>query len=283
MTTLYKAAGRLSLVTSILLLITGTCWSYSSGPPDGVAGNPPLYVNCTFCHNSFAVNSGDGTLQLLNLPAEYEPDMEYTITVSISDPGQSRWGFEMTVLDASLATGGSLTAPDATSQVSPGPPQYAKHTAAGTQIGEPSGEWDITWTAPSAGTGTVDFYLAGNAANNNLLNTGDYIYTITTSVTEVLGINDPKIVSPESPVLVSAYPNPFNPVVSLNLNHLPAGEVNLSVIDVKGRVLQSLNLSSIGGTDLLIPLDLTNVPSGQYFIRTAYSGGTTITPIVKLK
>ncbi|MBU0519327.1 T9SS type A sorting domain-containing protein [bacterium] len=283
MTSLNKISGGLLIAALSVLPLAGISWSYSGGPPDGAAGNPPQNINCTQCHSSFAVNSGNGSLQILNLPAEYEPGTEYTLTISLSDAGQSRWGFEMTALNVAGATGGSFIAPDANSQVSAGPPQYIKQTSAGTFQGQALAEWDITWTAPAAGTGAVDFYLAGNAADGNFSTSGDYIYTITAAVPEVLGVNDPVAATPLSSTLVSAYPNPFNPIVALHLNQLPAGEVNLEVININGQVLQSLRLNSLGSSDLKVPMDLSAIPSGHYFVRTVYPGGMTVTPIVKLK
>ena len=53
---------------SVLVIAIGsvpmTAWAFSSGPPDGIAGEPPLQSDCTLCHTSFDVNSGDGALDL---------------------------------------------------------------------------------------------------------------------------------------------------------------------------------------------------------------------------
>jgi hypothetical protein len=55
---------------------------------------------------------------------------------------------------------------------------YVNHTSAGTNLGDPNGNsWAFDWTAPGAGGGDVTFYLAGNAANGNFNNQGDYIYS----------------------------------------------------------------------------------------------------------
>lgn len=44
--------------------------------------------------------------------------------------------------------------------------------------------WEFDWTAPSAGTGPVRFYAAGNAANNDGSDNGDRIYTSNLAVAE---------------------------------------------------------------------------------------------------
>src|SRR5688572_16104714 len=62
---------------------------YAFGPPDGYAGDPPAANNCTFCHSSFPLNSGDGDLRLLNAPTTVTPGQSYDLLVELLDPGQS--------------------------------------------------------------------------------------------------------------------------------------------------------------------------------------------------
>src|SRR3989304_2609795 len=70
--------------------------AFSSGPPNGVTGAPGE-GNCTNCHNSFPVNSGNGNLTIAG-PTSFDPGQTYAVTVTISDPEQQRWGFEITPL-----------------------------------------------------------------------------------------------------------------------------------------------------------------------------------------
>ena len=56
-------------------------------------------------------------------------------------------------------------------------------TYAGTADGPVS--WSFMWTSPPAGSDTVWFYAAGNAANNNGNNgAGDFVYTANTFAVE---------------------------------------------------------------------------------------------------
>ncbi len=272
----------------ILLTIPITmAWGYSSGPPDGTAGDPPSNINCTQCHNSFAVNSGTGTLQLLDIPTVYRPDSTYTLTVSLDQAEQRRWGFEMTVILGSGDQGGVMTPIDNTVQVSEGAGttrDYAKQTIDGTFPGQASTTWQLEWTAPPELSGAVDFYLAGNASNRDNNTTGDYIYTITANVPEeILGIEGSYAQKPQSHTLLSVYPNPFNPVATVNLSSLPAGEVQLEVLNVFGQVLSAMDFESQGNAAYHLPLDMTGLPSGHYFVRAYYSGGSSITPVVKIR
>ncbi len=182
--TLALAAGTTSLLAAGLpagLL-------FSSGPPDGRAAAPPDFIACNICHTGAALNGGDGTLAISGPPAEYTPGTTYTVTVTLEDPGQKRWGFELTALDESGAGAGTLTVIDPvnTQKSVSGGRQYLKHTSAGTFNGTMNGpvSWSFDWTAPPAGSGTVFFYAAGNAANGNLNTVGDVIYTAATASAE---------------------------------------------------------------------------------------------------
>ncbi len=158
--------------------------SSANGPDDGYAGNPPDYDDCTSCHNSHAVNSGAGGVQLLNLPPAFVPGNSYDLLVRLYDPNplRKKWGFELTVLGASAQQAGELVALDVVeTQVSDNPgsfPDYIKHTYDGTHDNAPSpSTWTIRWIAPNLPS--VTFYLAGNAADWSDDPADDYIYTTT--------------------------------------------------------------------------------------------------------
>jgi hypothetical protein len=75
----------------------------------------------------------------------------------------------------------------------------ATHTRIDDPLGDPAGtyagdgnsviDWMLTWTAPSAGTGPVTFYLAGNIVNSNGGNDAGDVWSVL----------DPGIVVPEAP------------------------------------------------------------------------------------
>ncbi len=154
----------------------------SFGPADGFAGNPPANNNCTLCHFG-DVNTGGGALTLLGLPSEYTPNQTYSLTLTLSDSTQARWGFEITALDANndFAQGGQLIVTDNVmtqiSEDSGGTLDYLKHRVDGTQEGASSGSWTFDWTAPDSSLAGVAFYVGGNAANVDVAVVGDNIYT----------------------------------------------------------------------------------------------------------
>jgi hypothetical protein len=271
-----------------LLLLPGYVHGYSSGPLDHYCGDPPDFDNCTQCHASFPVNSGPGSIHLNGLPSAYQPGTTYTITVSDSQATQTRWGFEITVIKADGTRGGQLEVVNPTyTQISVNTTynrDFMKHTSAGTFPGQANGNaWEIGWTAPPAGTGTVTFYQAGNCANNSGTPLGDYIYTLVTTLDEAPnGVIAPEIGQPYAVDLLSAYPNPFNPDVTLSLATRPNQIAQIQLVDLWGRILEDFTVSTTSGVTK-VPLHLESLASGLYIARAFTPQGQTVITLVKAK
>lgn len=163
----------------------------SSQPPARTTGAPGEGT-CKSCHGTGTDNIGDGYL-IIAAPDAYVAGSTDTITVTIQDPGQQRWGFEATVLqDSDNSMAGSLASisPYTGTSVSLGI-TYIGHvsnaTADGTFDGTTSGpvSWDFVWTAPVGGSGPVTFYFTGVAANGNgQKDSGDYTYKSSKGIVE---------------------------------------------------------------------------------------------------
>ena len=158
----------------------GSLFAFSSGPPDEKTGAPNENTCAQVgCHAANDLNVSGGSL-ILTVPETYVPNEVYTIVVNLSRTGQSRWGFEMTALDADDARAGSFAVDAAgTTQLSEAnSKQYIKHTSIGTAQGtNDTHSWEFQWTAPDADIGPITFYAAGNASNGNFNPIDDYIYT----------------------------------------------------------------------------------------------------------
>jgi hypothetical protein len=184
------------LLPALMLVLSGSpALAFNDGPPDGFAGDPPDYQNCTACHHPepCPLNSGGGLLELANLPTLYTPDQTYHLLVRLQQTGQSIWGFELTVIDNTdpnyyFNQGGTLMVTDpVNTQISVDPvgtKDYLKQTLAGNYQGLIDGPavWLFDWTAPDAASPSVTFYLAGNAGNGDDSTTGDCIYTRTVTL-----------------------------------------------------------------------------------------------------
>ena len=168
---------RAALILTVLVTAS-TAFAFSAGPPNERTGAPGEGT-CADCHGN--LNVGDGRI-VVQADSPYVPGDTVDMTVWVRDPGQMRWGFELTVLDANDLPVGDLivTEPTRTQvSVAGNGRQYIKHTALGTDDGTPdeSPGWSFQWASPAVDPGSVTFYIAGNAANGNFNNTGDFIYT----------------------------------------------------------------------------------------------------------
>jgi hypothetical protein len=141
-------------------------------------------MGCIHCHNSYKLNEGrsiGGVFEVHGVPVTYGGGQSYPITVIIGQPGQSRWGFELSVRHiGSARQAGKLIPIDGTTQVKEESGiQYLEHTSAGTREGTANGpvEFHFNWVAPDNAGGPVLFNAAGNAADAGGTPAGDYIYT----------------------------------------------------------------------------------------------------------
>ncbi|PYU99349.1 MAG: hypothetical protein DMG10_25290 [Acidobacteria bacterium] len=157
--------------------------AYSSGPLPQLTGGFNEQT-CVRCHSSFSLNEGrlrGGDLHLAGVPKAFSAGETYLISVIIAHPGQSRWGFELSVRHAStgVQAGQIVPADDMTQVKEAGGIQYVEHTSAGTRKGVADGpvEFRFKWIAPDPKDGSVFFNAVGNAANSSGDPAGDYIYT----------------------------------------------------------------------------------------------------------
>ena len=148
--------------------------------------------------------------------------------------------------------------------------QYISHSSSGTypqQVTQAG--WDLDWTAPAAGTGTVRFYAAGNAANNNNgADSGDKVYTTNLSVAEQQASQPPPAIAAGNTVLsqfvfgggwytAMYFTNQSAAPVSFNVNFYNDSAVPMSV----------------GGTTFKTVL----VPAGGTSIVEAQNAGSSLT------
>jgi hypothetical protein len=168
----------------IVLGLAAMSYAFDTGPNQGYTGAPGDFGDCTSCHDTFGVaNVGPGGVTINQAPGVYEPGQSYMMQVALQDPQARRWGFELTGIDSQGNRAGTFTPLSSDTQIaSTGPSvlnrQYIEHTLLGTFPGTTGGHtWQVQWTAPAADAGAIHFYVAGNAANDDGTDQGDYIYT----------------------------------------------------------------------------------------------------------
>jgi hypothetical protein len=103
-------------------------------------------------------------------PPEYTPLMKYTLTITVSGgPLSTKGGFNLEV------SAGTLSTSDINVQVNA---LQATHTNPNQR------SWSVDWTAPAQGTGSVNFWIAGNAVDGDGGNGGDGWNLYSTVVSE---------------------------------------------------------------------------------------------------
>ena len=118
-----------------------------------------------------------------NFPSSYTAGQTYTIQLSVSSStSSSKGGFNVEVDKGSLSTGGSSSVKVSGTSIT--------HSNSGSR------SWTFDWTAPSAGSGTVNVDIAGLTANGASGNNGDAWSTTTLTITEtVVETNTPPVAS----------------------------------------------------------------------------------------
>ena len=245
---------RCSVIAALAVGAT-LAFAFSTGPPTSKTGAPAIAGVaaegiCRECHTTFPLNTAGATLEILDVPQFYLPDTLYTLRVRMTSTfaAPRRWGFEVTAVRATDGQGAGTfdIAGIAGLQVVNGAGafasrRYVEHTSNGTfdnNLGPV--EWTLRWRAPKPAAGRIFFFVAGNAANSNDLNTGDHIYTArdTTDASPLLDAPAPQVTGLD--VLEGALPNPFRTVTTLHYALSRSGPAELAIFDAQGRSVRTL-------------------------------------------
>jgi uncharacterized protein (TIGR03437 family) len=221
------------------LFLPSVLMAYEYGPDPRYTGAPgdfPLACSTGMCHTGLPAGGplnayGGGVHATFSSGSSYTPGgPPITITVSVSDPVNTHYGFQMTARLASdlmngqagdFATGGTSSCPavavpceivicDDGSVKLPGkkcptasPVEFVEHSyPKGSQVS--TTPYTFTWTPPATNVGQVHFYIAGNAVNGDLMaDAGDHVYTADYLLTPVLCSGSPPVVN--SVVSLSAF------------------------------------------------------------------------------
>lgn len=196
----------------VVLALPFLLYAFAGGPDPGNAGVPTDSSGRTCaqagCHVGTA-NSGAGRVAItLASGSTYTPGVTQRVAVRVEDPDQRRWGFQLTarVTSNTATQAGTFATVDGNTLVicanaslfevncAPGLRQFAMHSESGTRAGTTQGAtFEFDWTPPSTDVGSITFFVAGNAANNDGNNTGDRIYTTTLVVTPAASGPKPSI------------------------------------------------------------------------------------------
>ncbi len=242
---------------------------------DGKAGRTgsPGELDCTACHNNFALNSGGGSIVLgsTNMAAwEYVPGTVYHMTATVARSGNPLFGMGLEALTATNTNAGTLTITNSSTQiksftVNGVSRKNVVHTLNGGNTPDAK-TFEFDWTAPNTNIGNVTFYYAGVASNaDGEESTGDHVYTGSQVVTPALSTS---ILELAPGVEINVYPNPVTDMVKVDYALRDAERVAITLYDLNGRVVEQLisatrqpgrHTEMIGGLD--------RFASGSYLLR----------------
>ena len=83
--------------------------------------------------------------------------------------------------------------------------------------------------------------------------------------------------------LGSAYPNPFNPVTTLDLALNVEGQVNMSVFNIRGQVVEVLVDRNMQAGYHNINWNADGISSGMYFVKVETGANAAIQKLMLLK
>jgi uncharacterized protein (TIGR03437 family) len=181
-------------------------YAYEYGPDAGVAGVPGENGTCNQvgCHTGTPANGGGSVSVTFPNGLTYSPGSKQHLVVTITDPQQKRWGFELTsrLANAPQTMEGTFSPTDNHTQLmcasadlvrqvnnntacpSNLPLEYIEHTLAGYNFLQSSpATYEFDWNPPATDVGPIRIYVAANAANGDLTQNGDHIYTANYTLT----------------------------------------------------------------------------------------------------
>ena len=227
----------------LLGVIPVLMYAYSEGPDPRLTLAPgDSTTSCTQCHGG-KLNPAGGSVKLVPANASYTPGETQAITITITDPIQKAWGFELTARDPTNGQAGNFENASPATQVIciTGSPksvgkacsggstlQWAEHTLAGYLEGRGkvgSFSFTMNWTAPATDIGKVTFYVSANAGNGTGVANQGHIYTGTLELSAASAPTGPKpaitsgtgVVNAATNLTSSIAPNTYITIYGTNL------------------------------------------------------------------
>lgn len=232
----------------------------------------------TNCHNGPDAYR-DSIISIPTLTnGEYIPNTDYLVAVVITKQGNVKFGYQASPQTLAGTSAGNLAAINANSQLNIGN-EYITHTAAGN-TGNTTKVWTFNWTAPPAGTDTVNFFVAVNVANNNDSSTGDQIYfdTLVIGESPLTGLSD---------LSENSFEAFLNPVVAHNeiqisVSNEELNGLQLEIIDWTGKLVYKKHLKNMIGFNNIETIDISAFGKGHYFLRLENDAGSKVLRFLKL-
>ncbi|MAY83538.1 MAG: hypothetical protein CMP59_05320 [Flavobacteriales bacterium] len=274
----------LSSFTLVLALMAISIILSSSSNGRAFAGNsgntgaPGEPTTCGSCHAGGSYGATTYQIELLDsnnrVVSSYNPGDVYTLRGTFTTPSgnlvPAAYGFQVVSLINTNGTYNAWSSPSANTRIASAfnGRSYAEQNGPIT-----NNTFSVSWTAPSQGSGPVDFYSASNGINNNRGTSGDNGYSDQLTITENVStaINEVNLND-----YFNFYPNPVRN--TLNVENANDGLISLRIFDYQGR---QQAVHTINGTSQK-SIDLSNLSDGLYLIQLEdQSGNKAVQKLIK--
>lgn len=219
----------------------------------GYSSAPGRSTCASSCHGGTG-----GTLVVTGFPTSYQPLHTYSITVR-HNGGSRIVNFNATTRIGSTTTvAGTFTAGlNSTLYTQADGGVYASPHSIDSAI--------FQWTAPAAGTGTVNFYAAAFQGTTSSPN--GQSSRVTFAATEITTSVNGQEMLPTEFTLSQNYPNPFNPATNIYYELPIDVHVTLKIYDVAGQEAATIVDGLVRAGRHHVVFDATDLASGLYFYR----------------
>lgn len=261
-----KRIGGLSVI-AVLMIISSQVYARTSYT--GYSGAPGSYGNCaSSCHGS----SG-GTIQVADFPEQFTEGQTYTITITHAG-GNSIGQFNGSCrIGTGSINAGVISAGTNTTTYSRPSETNGIHLSSANQNSA-----TFTWTAPIDSISEARLYIAGTQGGFSGPNTN----LVLISTREQVGINiQPEV--PDSYVILSNYPNPFNARTNIVFNLPSRSNVSLDIYNINGQVIESFNRNYLEAGRHSFAWVAADYPSGIYMYKLTYGDSIITNKMILLK
>jgi hypothetical protein len=261
---MHRLPWRLPGLLALVLVLVGPLPARTNedGAPLGNSGAPgEATCAVTGCHTGNALNDGMGAIRL-DGPTAYQPGIPTDMTVTVERIGASRFGFSITLRDDQNRFVGAFEQSDANTQFADALATTLTHDEAVSADNVAS--WTLRWHPPDTLVGPVTFYAAGNAANGNGRDTGDFIYTTHRTLARQTATESTPGLSPLLTV-APPWPHPCRNRCTLAYQLHQAATVTFTLYDGRGRVVRQQVRGHQPGGRYEHPIPTAGLPAGTYF------------------
>ncbi|HYV93212.1 MAG TPA: choice-of-anchor V domain-containing protein [Chitinophagales bacterium] len=244
-------------------------------PPAGrtgcTIGTTETTCGASTCHNN-TPNTGGGTVtaSFSDPDFKYTPGQTYDMSVSTSESGKIKFGFEITSVDANGDSVGNFIIPSGTTNLSKptiGAVNHRKYM--GHKTASATNSWNFQWKAPAIDKGQLCFFIASNCANGNGMSSGDHIYTTSFCITADSASG---IFSHETIANAFSIQSIATNQLTLQYNQQTNDRVLIRLYNLNGEVLQTLfDGNEVQGLQTHSFRLTHSLSSGLYLVR--YSSG----------